>query len=126
MWLYLGRNFFLLIFPLFYRFDPKKLFKQIQIFLRISPFSNMLRKTNFLSISMLFSERVTFLSQKRISLWILQKYFKTKEKHSLAECGSLWEEKLFLLMFVPYTGLIKKRCLNKSKFSSGYSPFQTY
>ena len=27
---------------------------------------------------------------------------KTKEKHSLFVCGSLWGEKLFLLIFVPF------------------------
>ncbi len=50
------KNMFLLIFPPFYWFDKIFLFKQNQIFLRISPFSNLLRKTNFLSISVLFSE----------------------------------------------------------------------
>ena len=49
-------------------FDQKQLFKQIQIFLRICPFSNMGRKTNFLSISVLISEIVTFMSKKNSSL----------------------------------------------------------
>ena len=38
MWLNLGRKQFMLIFVPFYWFDQKKLFKQIQIFLRIFPF----------------------------------------------------------------------------------------
>ena len=51
----------------------KKLFKQIQIFLMICPFSNMVRKSNCLSISVHVSEIVTFLTKKRSSLWISQK-----------------------------------------------------
>ena len=31
-----------------------------------------------------------------------QKFFKTTEKHSLAVCGSLWGEKEFMLIFVPF------------------------
>ena len=49
-----GEKQFLLIFIPFYWFDQRQLFKQIQIFLRNCPFSNMVRKTNFLSISVLF------------------------------------------------------------------------
>ena len=41
-----GEKQFLLILVPFYWFGQKQLFKQIQIFLRIFPFSNMLRKTN--------------------------------------------------------------------------------
>ena len=47
---FLGKIVFVNIYP-FYWFDQKKVFKQIQIFLRIFPISNMVRKTNFLSIS---------------------------------------------------------------------------
>ena len=54
----------LLIFVPFYWFDQKQLFKQIQFFLWICPFSNMLRKTNFLSFSVLHSEIVTFCLQR--------------------------------------------------------------
>ena len=42
-----GEKQFFLIFVLFYWFNKKQLFKQIQIFLWISPFSNLLRKTYF-------------------------------------------------------------------------------
>ncbi len=61
-------EFFFYIFGPFYWFAQKNLFKQIQIFLRIFPFSNMLRKTNLLSISVLLSEVANFLSKKRSSL----------------------------------------------------------
>ena len=60
-----GENLFLLIFALFYWFDHKKLFKQIQILLRICTILKMLRKTNFLSISVLLSEIVNFWTKKR-------------------------------------------------------------
>ena len=57
-----GEKLFLLIFVPFYWFDQKQLFKQIQIFFWICRFSNLLRKTNFLSISELLSERVIFFN----------------------------------------------------------------
>ena len=73
MWLTLRRKtVFVNIFP-FWWFNQKNLFKQIQIFLRIWRFSNLLRKTNFLSISLVFSEIVTFGTKRRSSLWISPK-----------------------------------------------------
>ena len=102
MWHTLRKKQFLLIFAPFYWFDPKKLFKIIQIFLGICPFSNLLRKTNFLSISVLLSEIVTFLTKKRIFPWISPKKLKTTDKHSLAVCCSFCGEKQFLLIFVPF------------------------
>ena len=36
------------------------------------------------------------------------------------------EKKKFLLIFIHLTDLIKKNCLNKSKFFSGFAPFQTW
>ena len=90
------KHFFLIFVP-FQWFDQKELFKQIQIFLRICPFSNMLRKTNLVSISVFLSEIVTFWSKKRSSLWISsKKCFKTIVKHSLAVYCSLWGEKNIL------------------------------
>ena len=96
-----GEKQFLLIFVPFYWFDQKQMFKQIQIFLRIFQFSNMLRKKNFLCISVILSEIVTFLTEKKSSLWFFPKNAKITEKHSLAVCGSLSEEKKLLLIFVP-------------------------
>ena len=125
MWLTLGRKkVFKKIFVPFYWFDQNQLFKQIQIFFRICLFLNMLRKINLLSISVLLSEIINFLTKKRSSLWISPKCFKTTEKHSLAICGSLWGEKLFLLIFVPFHWFIKNNCLNKSKFLSGFTLFK--
>ena len=63
-----GEKQFLLIFIPFNWFDQKYLFKQIQIFLRICHFSNIVRKTNFLSIYVLVSAIATFMSKKKCSL----------------------------------------------------------
>ncbi len=46
----------MLIFVPFYWFVQILLFKQIQIFLLVCPFSNLLRKTKFLCISVLLFE----------------------------------------------------------------------
>ena len=58
----------------------KQFFKQIQIFLRICPFSNMVRKTNFLSISVIVFESVTFVSKNKSSLWISSKMLQNNRK----------------------------------------------
>ncbi len=97
-----GKNeFFLLIFPSFYRFDQKNLLKEIQIFHRICTFSNMLRKTTFLSISVLFSE-IDIFGLKRVLLCEFhQKCFKLTETHSLAVCGSIIGEKKVFVNIPP-------------------------
>ena len=74
-----GEKLFLLIFILFYWFVQKNLFKQIQILLRICPFSNMERKTNWQSISVLFSAIVTFMLKKKVLYEFPPKCFKTIE-----------------------------------------------
>ena len=84
----------------------------------------MVRKTNFLSISVLVSEIVTFMSKKKSSLWIAPKVLKKTERHSLEVCGTLFGEKQFLLIFIPFYWFDQKKCLNKSKFYSGFSPFK--
>ena len=100
-WLTLWRKkVFVNIYPVF-RFI-QNLFKQIQIFLRICPFSNMVRKINFLCISVLVSEIVTFMSKRKVLYEFPQKCFKTTERHSLPVFGSICWEKQFLLIFIPY------------------------
>ena len=105
----LGEKQFLLIFVPFYLFVQKQLFKQIQIFLKISPFSKFLRKTNFLSISVLLSEIVTFLKKREVFSELTRKCFKTTGKHTLVVCGSFCGEKQFLLIFVPFFCFVQKR-----------------
>ena len=101
---------FLLIFVPFCWFDQKKLFKQIQIFLRICPFSNLLRKTNFLSISVQVSEMSFFFIKREVFSEFHRKCFKKKGKHCLAVYGSIWGEKHFLLIFVPFYWFDQNRC----------------
>ena len=84
-----GEKRFLLIFIRFDWFDQKHLLKQIQIFIRIYPFSNMVRKRNSLSISVLVSEIVILCLKRKVLYEFPQKCFKTTERHSLAVCGLL-------------------------------------
>ena len=90
-----GKQKFLVIIIPVYWFDPKKLFKQIQIFLRICLFSNMVRKTNWMSISVLVSAIVTFMLKEKFSMNFTKNAFKTTGRHNLAICGSLSGEKQF-------------------------------
>ena len=117
-------------------FVQKQLFKQIQIqiFLLVCPFSNLWRKTNFLSISVLLSEIVTFLTKKRSFQWISPKCFKTTENHSLAVGSSLrgdkqspftcfFQKKLFTTnpnfsLDLPLFKLVKKNKLSEYFFAS--------
>ena len=95
-------------------------------FLQYLPISNMIRKTNFLSISVLVSGIVTFMSKKKSLYEFPPKCFKTTERFNLAVCGSLCREKKFLLLFILYYWFVQNSCLNKSKFSSGFAPFQIW
>ena len=89
IWLILRRKTFFvnLVLVQFYWFDLKHLFKQIQIFLRICPFSNLLRKKKFLSIFVLLSEIVIFLTKMRIFQWISPKMLKN---HRKSEFSCMW------------------------------------
>ena len=75
-----GEKHFLLIFICFYRFNKKKLLKKIQIFFRIFPFSNMVKKKKYPSISVFVSEIITFMSKKKGSLWISLKMLQNNRK----------------------------------------------
>ena len=113
----------------FHWFDQKELFKQIQIFLRICPFSNMLRKTNFVSISVLLSEIVTFWSKKRSSLWISSKMLQNNRKtwfscmwltlerkaffFNISTLSPVWSKTLFkqiqiILKIWPFSNVLRK------------------
>ena len=123
MWLTLWRKtVFVNIYPLLLIWS-KNLLKQIQIFLRICPFSNMVRKTNFLSISVLVSEIVTFMSKKNSSLWISPKMLQNNRKHSLAVCGLLCGEKQFLLIFIRFYWFDQKHLLKQIQIFLRICPF---
>ena len=118
------KNKILLIFNPIYWFDQKSCLKQIQIFLKICPISNMLRKTNFLSISVLFSEIVIFGLKREVLCEFLQKCFK-KKKHKFSCMWLSLRRKISSCLYFPHiTDLIKNSCLNKSKFSSGFALFK--
>ena len=85
----------------------------------------MLRKTNFLSFSVLLSGIATFWTKNRILCEFTRKCFKTTEKHSLAVCGSLWGEKHFLLEFVQFYWFDQKEFFKQIKILLRINPFQT-
>ena len=62
----------------------------------------MVRKTNFLSIYVLVSEIATFKSKKKSSLWISPKMLQNNWEPDLAVCGSLFGEKQFLWISIPF------------------------
>ena len=107
----LWRNFFYYIFIPFYWFKQKQLFKQIQIFLRFASFKH--GKKNKLSeyYSARFCDN-NFCLKRNVLYEFPPKCFKTTERPSLAVCGALCGKKHFLLIFIPFTGLIKKQLLN--------------
>ena len=53
------------------------------------------------------------------------KCIKTKERHSLAVCGSLCGEKLFLLIFIPFTWFEQIHLFKQILIFPGIFPFQT-
>ena len=119
------KTVFVNIYPLLLVWS-KKFFKQIQIFLRICLFTNMVRKTNFLSISVIFFENVTFVSKKKSSIRISQKCFKTTERHSLAVCASVCGEKQFLLIFIPFFWFDQKQLFKQIQIFHRIRTFQTW
>ena len=109
MWLtFWWKTVFLFLFNPFYWFDQKQLFKQFQIFPSICHFQTCYEK-NFLNISVLVSEIVTFMAKKKSLHEFPPKFFKTTERHSLAVCGSFCGEKQFLLISILYYWFVKKK-----------------
>ena len=96
-----GEKQFLLIFIPFYWFDQK-------YFLNKSKFSSGFfhfkhgKKNKLSEYFIAVSKIATFLTKKRSSLWISQKFYKTTERHSLAVCGSLCGENQFFLIFISF------------------------
>ena len=113
---------FVNIYPLLLIWS-KNVFKQIQIFLRIFSFSNLVRKTYFLSISVLVSEIVTFMSKKNSYLWISPKMLQNTERHSLAICGLHCGEKQFLLIFIRFDWFDQKHLLKQIQIFLRIYPF---
>ena len=97
--------------------------KQIEIFLRIFPFTNMVRKTNFPSFSVLVSEISLLFLKRKVLNKFLQKCFKKTEKHSLAVCGILCGEKQFLLIFMRFYRFDQKHLLKQIQIFLRICPF---
>ena len=84
----------------------------------------MLRKTNFLIISVLLSEIATFLTKKRSSLWISPKLLQNNRK---AQFSSLWlnlRRKIFFLEFVPFYWFDQKVLFQKILILLRIYPFK--
>ena len=123
MWLTLCRKTFLLIFIPFYLFNQKKLFKQIQISSGL-PLSNMVRKTNFLSFSVLYFQIVTFMFKKeKFSMNFLKNVSKQLKGIVLAVCGSLFGEKHFFLIFISFYWFDQKKLFKQIQIFLGICLF---
>ena len=111
----------MLIFIPFYWFDKKKLFRHIQFFLLVFTYSNLLRKTNFLSISVILSEMVIFWPKGKFSVNFPKN--ENNKKHCLAICGSFWGEIFFLLILVPFYCFEQKGLFTTNPNFLGICPF---
>ena len=89
-----------------------------------APFKHGKKNKHSEYFSALFCDSHFYVQKRKIFYEFPQKCFKTTKRYSLAVCGSLCGKKPFMLIVSPFTGLIKNSCLNKSKFSTGFSPFK--
>ena len=53
-----------------------------------------------------------------------KKFFKTRERHSLAVCAALCGEKQFLLIFIPFYWFVQKKMFKQAIYSSGFAPIK--
>ena len=120
-----GEKQFLLIIVLFYCFEQKGLFTTNPNFPLDFPLFKLVEK-NKLSLYFWASFWAShFLEKSVVYSELAPKYFKTTEKHSLAVCVIL-RRNFFFVNICPVLLLwIKGVIYNKSKFSSGFAPFQT-
>ena len=96
------------------------MFNEIQISLGFAPFKH--GKKN--KLSDYFSARLCL--KKKVLKEFPPKYFKTTERHSLAVCGSLWGEKHFLLIFIPFYGFDQKNLFKQIQIFLWICPYQTW
>ena len=83
----------------------------------------MVRKINFLSISVLVSDIVNFCLKRKVLYEYPPKCFKTTERHSLAVCGSLCGEKEILLIFILHYWFVQKQLFKEIQTFLRISPF---
>ena len=126
MWLTLWRKtVFVNICPLLL-VCSKKLFKQIQNFLRICPFSNIVRRKK---LAEYFSARFSdshFYVKWKVHYEFTPKHFKTTGRHILAVCGSPCGENQFLLIIIPFYRFDQKQFFKQIQISLTICPFQTW
>ena len=84
----------------------------------------MVRKTNFLSISVLFSEIVIFCLKRKLLYEFSPKSFKTTKSNSLAVCDSLFVEKEFLFMFIPFHWFNQKQLFKQIQIFLRFDSFK--
>ena len=120
-----GEKQFLLICIPFYWIKQKKLFKQILILLIICPFQTWSEKQISEYFSPCFWESILCLKRK-VFYEFLPKFFKTRERNSLAVCGSVCGEKKFLLIFILYYWCVQKQLFKKNQIFLTICPFQIW
>ena len=82
----------------------------------------MVRKTKFLSISVLVSEIDTLCLKRKVLYEFPQKCFKTTKRPSLAVCGLVYGEKQFLLIFIPFYWFDQKKLFKQIQIFHRINP----
>ena len=112
-----GKKEFLLIFDPFYGFEQNGLFSSNQNFLLDLPLSKIVWKTNYLSLSDLLSEIVTFLTKKNSFQWIVPKMLQNNRRAYFSCMWLTLREKKIFVYICPVLLLWTKRIVyNKSNF----------
>ena len=106
-----GKNSFCLYLSSIIALNKKGCLPQILIYLEICFFSNLLRKTNFLSISEFFSVIVIFLTKKRSFQWISPKILQNNKEAEFSCRWLILRRNSFCLYLSCFTALYKKGCL---------------
>ena len=126
MWLTLWRKtFFDINYPLLLVWLKTNCLNKSKFFSEFALFKHG-KKNILLSISVLVSEIVTFLTKKKSSLWISPKMLQKTERHSLAVCGSIYGEKHFMLIFIPFYWFDQKQLFKQIQMFLRICPFLTW
>ena len=118
-----GEKQFLLIFIPFYWCDKKPLFKQIQILLRICLFKHGKKNKLYEYFSVRFWDSHFYVQKEKFSMNFHQNASKQQKGIVLHYVAHFVEKNIFVNIY-PLLLVIKKSCLNKSKFSSVFAPFK--
>ena len=84
----------------------------------------MVRKINFLSISMLFSAIATFMSKKKSSLWISPKIIQNNRKAQFSSMWlTFWRKSIFLII-IPFYWFNKKNWFKQIQIFPEFALFK--